>query len=100
MNRDHILLKRSEFENTEPLLTLPQLPVETGENSAETNSIKETSPETVEDLTESNSIIDNSNDTESLELIEIVRKTLVPAPVPADEVEAVEEIPDHPPPAC
>ena len=34
INRDHVILKRSEFENTQPLITLPPLPEEnTHENS-------------------------------------------------------------------
>jgi len=35
VNKDHVVLRRSEFENTEPLLTLPPLPSDSNEHSAE-----------------------------------------------------------------
>ena len=91
VNRDHIMLRRTETKNSEPLLSLPPLPVLKDEDSA--NSVHDNYVQPTEVQNNSGSSTSNSSDSnDNLELLEIVRKSHTPEVLTMPE-EAPEALP-------
>ena len=73
VNRDHVILQRSESDNLEPLLTLPPLP---RQDSADINDNKAVSDEETTAASSQVSVVEN--DREDSDIIEIVVKPQSP----------------------
>ena len=117
VNQDHIMLRRTETENSEPLLSLPPLPVLKDQDEDSANSVQDNyvQPTEVKSNSVQTSTLDNSESNDNVELLDIVRKSCAPEvlALPEEATEALfppevvqeeegappEVIPDVPPPA-